>query len=536
MTLKYLKKHALFILPFFSLSPFMKNKTHWVFILLLIAGFVFRLVRFPQNYEINGFEVTRDYLVAHHIVRYHEFPAIGPVNSIYNALPNSPFYYYVLATPLLVYDHIYTLAVFNILLQFITIIVLYTLAFTLFGSTTALLTGLLLLWNEQVITQSFGLWQPTVVQPFFYLSYLFLAIGYQKKSFLWIVNACVCFMIAMNSALYGFPAFPFFIFALSIVLKKIHTPPAKWRLIVGIFLCLGLLAYIPVVIYLYHTHQFLFFVQEPVYIQTLFEYIQRFGITFMLAITGWMSGSLLPEQLKNGLFLAILACNGYYFLVCQDKKLRYIQIIAAYILFVIIISSSLQDKVVSYHFASILGIIVILISHVSVSIWPKNISGYTGKIISIVALLCLVSPGPAYIRFRMKETNIYEIQTHAIKSILNQIRPIQKQYGVEWPTYIRFAYYNDQDAWNSDSFTPLLEVATHTKLTTISNTLDTAFYPLENKNRYIFVVCQGYEHVRAANDRCIPKFLKEYPDFFVDEPFYTGGSFGTYTIYQATHT
>lgn len=509
-------------------------RIHLLFILLLVVGFSFRLVRFTQNYHLEESDVTRDYLIAHHIVAYGEFPTIGPVNSIYAQLPNSPFYYYFLAAPLLVYDNIYTIAALNVFLQFVIIVALYGLAYVLFGKNVALLTGILLLFNQQVISQTYVMWQPHAAQAFFYLSYFFLALGYTRKHYQAIVAAAVCFMTGVGMAFYGFPVLPIFIVLIALSLREIKSNPLQKRIVyISMASMLGLL-YIPVIIYLFQTHTLLFFLHEHVYTNSIGAFLDRIITNSKLLIDGWMLTDWVPTQARTIVLVSIGLLFGNYFFMKRTKYRVYAFILLLFLIQLIVITSIFAKNTTSYHFAAGLGLLILLLSEIALSVWPKNILGTLGKIFSAAALFLLVAPSPTYIHTMMTGKNIYMVQTKAVDAIDIGIQNIKTHYGSQWPLHVRFAYYNDADAWIYDMFTPLLESKTHTKLTRISKTLTAPFEPLGEKNAYIIVTCQDYNSQEEAQAKCLPKFYAQYPHHRIERLVYGPNKQARYLIFLAT--
>ena len=70
---------------------------------ILCAALLLRLDSFHDNHYSYQSDYNRDYLVAHHIVAYHEFPLTGP-DGEFGSAGNSPAYFYLLTLPLLLKD------------------------------------------------------------------------------------------------------------------------------------------------------------------------------------------------------------------------------------------------------------------------------------------------------------------------------------------------------------------------------------------------------------------------------------------------
>lgn len=142
----------------------------FIALVLRVSGFVY-----PHYYE----DTNRDYLIAYHIVTYHEFPLNGP----FGQLPNSPLYYYLIAAFLLVNDSFLFLNYINIVLQLCFIWGVYIVSRNLFGMPTARIATLLAAVSQAVIQQSFFIWTPHVMQVFLMMSFVCLSFAYRMRSY-----------------------------------------------------------------------------------------------------------------------------------------------------------------------------------------------------------------------------------------------------------------------------------------------------------------------------------------------------------------
>src|SRR5688572_19260907 len=101
-------------------------------IVILDLAFLLRLdsLHIPSYHWMVDY--NRDFLIANHIVSYLEMPLKGP-DGQFGAYSESPVYYYLLAAFLAINNNIIFLALCNLVLQVLTIAIIYYIARNLFG-------------------------------------------------------------------------------------------------------------------------------------------------------------------------------------------------------------------------------------------------------------------------------------------------------------------------------------------------------------------------------------------------------------------
>ena len=152
-----------------------------LFMVICGASFV-RVQSFQNSNQAGSTDSNRDYLIAHHIVSYRELPLVGPIGA-FGSFGNSPAYYYLITIPLFLRDTIFSLALFNVFLQIMTLILFSILACVLFGKETGIIATILFGFSKNIIYQSGAIWQPYVMQPFLLLSFLFLFVSYSRRKY-----------------------------------------------------------------------------------------------------------------------------------------------------------------------------------------------------------------------------------------------------------------------------------------------------------------------------------------------------------------
>jgi len=153
------------------------SKFHKIFLgLFLIISFLIRINRldFPLSALFAWGDGTRDYLIASHIVKYGEFPFVGPYNLLYESgIKGSPVYFYILSLPLLIYNHPLTLGFVNIILQVLVLVLIFLTVRSIFNIRVALIAVVLFGFNPEVIKMSDYIWQPYLMLPVALLSFYF---------------------------------------------------------------------------------------------------------------------------------------------------------------------------------------------------------------------------------------------------------------------------------------------------------------------------------------------------------------------------
>lgn len=178
------------------LFNFCKSRSHEILlVLILCAAILLRLQSFGDRHYYDNGDYNRDYLIAHHIVAYHEFPLVGPEGG-FGSAGNSPAYFYFLALPLLIKDDIVFLGFFNVFLQMSALALVYFLGRTMFGKWTGFIAVALFATNENIIYQSNFVWQPHIMQPVLLLSFLLLALSYTRKSYVFLLSSIACFVFS----------------------------------------------------------------------------------------------------------------------------------------------------------------------------------------------------------------------------------------------------------------------------------------------------------------------------------------------------
>ena len=190
---------------------------------ILAASFLVRILHldYPLSETFWWGDSTRDYLVASHILKYQEFPLVGPYNLLFESgIRNSPLYFYALAAFLIPFNHPLTLSFFNIILQMLTLFLIFFLTKKMFGVNTALLATALLSFNPEAIKQSDYIWQPYLMHSVALLSLYFLIKTYFEENFKFYLVSLITLTLAFALHSSAFPWLPVFLLSGVIFLKN----------------------------------------------------------------------------------------------------------------------------------------------------------------------------------------------------------------------------------------------------------------------------------------------------------------------------
>lgn len=152
-------------------------------VLILIAGFWLRIAAYDNPLGYNGGDGYDDFLVASHIVHYHELPIFGPGNDFFPDFRNSATYYYVLAAFIAIWNTPAFLYIVFALLQMVVILGIYAIAEQLFDPLSGIIAAASTAFAPSLIfAEAAFVWQPYVMEPFCVASIYLFVRGMQRRS------------------------------------------------------------------------------------------------------------------------------------------------------------------------------------------------------------------------------------------------------------------------------------------------------------------------------------------------------------------
>jgi hypothetical protein len=342
---------------------------------VLIASLFLRLTTFQYPYEKN--DTRRDHLIARHIIKYHEFPKIGVINA-FSGEKHSPVYFYFLALLLLPNDSFFFLGIENIILQTLTIFIIYELARRLYGTQTALLASVLFSFNLYAIHQSAFIWMAWSMQFFSYLSYLLLLLAHLKKNYYYLLLSVLLFIFAGALHPSVFTLSPFFLILIIMVLRN-QNATIKYYIGLVVPTLLSLTAYfLPVTLFRIYAD---FTAKNTLTIEHL-DSPARIIPNFINNIPYFL-GSILfdaysTNKLINILSLVICFILTYYLLFIKNKKEKFFSYLIITSCFLIILMISFFEPYWyrslsgSHYFATVFGLFIILLSRALLFVFAAN--------------------------------------------------------------------------------------------------------------------------------------------------------------------
>jgi 4-amino-4-deoxy-L-arabinose transferase-like glycosyltransferase len=217
---------------------------------LVVIGSLLRINVFDSSGDsFYHVDVTRDYLIASHIVEYGDLPLTGP-DGYFGPNSNSPVYYYIIALLLLLSNAVLFPGLVNVFLQAAAIPLVYLLGKELFSRRTGLAAAALFTFFDGVVAQAMQMWQPHLMQFFLLGSFLFLIYGYKKdrELFLYASSGLLAFSAILHSSVLAIV--PVQLGAILYILwKKKQHSVKKMILAIGTFAAVLACSYIPTVYY-----------------------------------------------------------------------------------------------------------------------------------------------------------------------------------------------------------------------------------------------------------------------------------------------
>lgn len=480
-----------------------------VLILLILLEVSF-LIRMHQWYPVSFHdESSRDYLVANHIYKYHEFPLTGPHDEGRYFLRNSPFYYYFLASLLYIQDSLNFLERVNVLLQLANIVIIYLLAKRLFGIYSALLSSAVFALGNYFISQSSILWQPYIMQPFVNLSYLLLIIAYQKRNYSLLIVSVITFLLAATLHRSTLAQLPVMLLLIFFILKSWKAHLVTYISTVITFVAINLLLYLPV----------------------LFSNLRSIDTAQSLIINTEREklSPLLP-----GILLVLIS----YLILGKGTHRRISSIImtAIFLQFSLAAFFGLTDI---RYLTPILALFVILVSAATIQVCQRSRLHNVIGIVLFVLVISKLSPN-----LHSEFINSLRVGKKAdfppAAVVVNKVAEIKKTENFPDYNFFRVVTYRNGNRYGriEAAFWVSLEKNLNQKFVAIDeNTLlSNTFYDINNyyetnNNNYYFVICYEYHSLEHINEYCLNSFLRENKNFSIVNLIYQGVIHENISIY-----
>jgi hypothetical protein len=220
----------------------------WLVIALMAYAFIQRLSHLdPVPFAI---DLQRDRLVANHILHFREFPWIGPSNSALGstviAIP-----YYTEALILFIYNSLLFLNFANLLLQILSIWLVYSIAKSLFSREVGVLSGLLFTFSSVAFHQSLFFYQPFVAQAILLSSFYLFLLAYKRLEIKFLITALFLYAVSSAWHISILGILPIIIFISGLTLKKMGCKFKVYFYLTVFYSFFGILIFLPMVLGLF---------------------------------------------------------------------------------------------------------------------------------------------------------------------------------------------------------------------------------------------------------------------------------------------
>ncbi len=473
-----------------------KHKNYLV-VVILLASFLVRLTRFdfPSSYTFAWGDGTRDFLIANHILKFHEFPLVGPFNLLYESgVRNSPIYFYLISLPLALCNSILTLSLVNIFIQILVIVLIYLVAKKLFNSAAAMTAVLLFSFNPEVVKQADFVWQPYLMLPFALMG---LYLKLKGRDLLGL--SALCFATLLHSSAYPWV----------IVFYIYHQKNIKYYKAAATIILTAL--------FLNGFSNFSF--SLPMNVTSLSNYLTNVWVNF---------GELLRVfYLKNMLTLILAALFLLGLVKSKDKT----KLIFLFLLFISPILMAASFNKIRLHYLIL-----------SLAILPILAAGITQyfrgrvKLLVTIALLLIFSGGFAYFREIKKPLENQKNYNDVIAAVTLDLDEVKRKDHFLDYNFFQIVSFVGPEA-NQGKIIPYpvldtyllvgLEEKLSKKLTQTSD-LSPYNYIQLNSSNYLIVLCFKF----AQDDQCLNYFSSEFRDYNILKKIY---NIDSTSLYLARH-
>ncbi len=478
-----------------------KIKRNYLFIAILAVGIFARLNNF--DYPLVSEETNRDFIVARHIVKYHEMPMTGPNNGTLPLVGNSPSYSYFLGLLLFVRDDLMFLVFTNILLQVTTLILLYVLVRKIFGEGTSLIAMVFFSFANIFTSASVWPWQPYVMYVFLIWSLYLLFQFYFHERFKYLVWSEILFAFAISLHMSALGLLPAYLLTIIFLLKRQGQDGYRYFLSTIVFCISIFIFFIPT-----FWHNALH-INSSIVLSIGFDIKQRLDLLF---------GSLSI----NSLFLYLnFAFIPIYLFWQKDRNQKIVFLILLFwLVSFLVVFSILEGRFFDQHLYPVLPILVVLLSEVFNKLLSLN------KPMRVIKVLMVVTLSLFLLRGSLGQINIFKFEK--LKAVAN----ITTQLSEEILTVAKKEKYSDLNFFQFKIYAPPenywfegnIDIADSVYWLNLEKELDYKFVKVAdlgmesgferlNSDEYIFLTCLYYSSETAEKNDCLERFMKEYPSY-----------------------
>ncbi len=486
----------------------------YIFLLLLAAALFVRISYFDWPLGEGGADSSRDYIIASKILNDKARPGFGPDSGF--GTYNSPSYYYLLAFFLWIRNDFIFLQYVNILLQTAVILLLYALTRSAFGQPAALLTTGLFAFSEPIIRQSLHVWQPYVMQFFFYLAILFLLLAYRKQNYRYLLSSLVMIIVAGSLHLSAFAMFPLIFIANLFLLKSwkasldhyigiVAAAGSSFLLLFGtIFSSIGFSR--PAI----KTNISEVLWHLPFWQKLISEFYSLLTLPFKMILFSFGNSRHDNLDIKYLVILGVLICGYCFFQKSREKRMILMTVLGlliqpAFWLSVATASSpEIGLNIQSHHFTPVFGLLFILAIVPIADMLSQN------RFATMIAIILLFSQivWPGMISAQAwasnpKHKQNYQHLAQAAHAIEEKVNELHTEQHLENFRFFQLTVYRSGSNLVSDMlFWNVLEQDMKYPFVYITQRGE----HIINDDQYIFLVCLEHQDIPYPAKQCLQDF------------------------------
>ncbi len=495
------------------LSLFSQHSSKLILIIILVMSFFVRITYLDYPLLLHDGDGMEGYLLANHIIRYNEYPSVGPFNPGEYVIRSSPLYYYLIALFLLLHNSPVFLSFVSIVIQLFVIYFVYLFGKNAFDDKKALIATALYSINPFVISHALYIWPNYFMQFFLYLSYLLLLLGYKKNNYQFLFFSMISYVFAVTLHISALPMAPIFFFLIISSLHRMHTMLHKYLLFVTVsvstVLLLNFQLLFPDAIHISKIS----FQQFPHYdfslpILTTLTKLISFNNTFF-------SFSFLTKNIP-AIFLFLLLVGSPFLYILHKKVHSFSGKIVWIMLFAIIlqvVSSAFTPRMYPVYLLPILLFVPFLFLETLLIFCTNN------KLLTFVSMLFLIilfsNNGEAFIQRKQPLKNQY-VLSETLDTITAHLADIKNENDyADYSFFTIRSFYphviNNQYIYGINDAVMLapLENKLKEKLTVVKNKNNR--YSQLGNGEYSVLVCYHQWNKNVSEEACRQKFFNEYP-------------------------
>lgn len=504
-----------------DLYSYVKNNLYGFSAALLLVYLFFVLTSFSGSlYILSRNDQGRDFFVAQHTIQFREFLSIGP-QGFNGFIHNSPAYYYLLSLFLLFQDDFLFLRLVNVDLQILTLIFVYFLVKKAFGSLQGFISVLLLSFSQFTFSNAAFIWQPHIMPPFLYLSFLFLLCSYTKNNYSFLILSIVIFAFTLALHVSVISLIPIYILMIVIILKKQRLKFKHFFYSFGVFFICCATFYFSVFSQIFNTANIPLSFQAII-VQNVNEFTKN--LINNLSYLSFEPRSIQAEVLILFLLLTTVA---YFLLVKNREKQKAYMIIMLYAVLIQTIANSLLSESKTYYLTSIYPLIPIMLSEVTGTIFRRKIFFPVIPIVIIFILLRHITSNFQSMQIRGSQATAVEnsqLSHDVVNALKQEIYKIRNEEKFTNINFFHLKVYSNKENFSSGNDESIIWALLEKNLKTRFVLLDKfngTNYAIINDSKYFFLICHYYNRLLDINEHCINIFSSQYPNYALTKKIYT---------------